>query len=314
MSFCDEVRKEIISKPIKEKHCKYAFLSGLIRGNGVLFTKDDKLGFEFSVKDEKTAYLLGEYFLELFNYELREIAVQNSKNKEKFIITLTEDNAEEILKTLKIIDEKDGNYIVVSEYPEELLDKECCKVAFIKGVFLSAGNCTLPNENKSSKTGYHLQISCSHSSFASILSDVLQKNRINVKISRNKGAYLVYLKSAEEISDFLAYIQAPVSVIKLTDTMVERTFINGVNRRKNCDLGNVNRQLDATIKQTNAINLIEKTIGIKNLKKDLQEVCFARLDNPEDSIIELSKKLNLSKSCINHRFRKIISIAEEIKE
>ncbi len=313
MSFGDRVKAEIISKPYKEKHCQLAFLSGLIRGSGVLFEKDGEFGFEFKISDENTAMLVSEYLYSCFNYEVREISARqdSSNKKDKFVITLIGDIAIEILLKLCILQKDGENLYLSSTYPSQILYKECCEKSFIKGLFVSSGSCTVPGKENST-TSYHLQISCSHSSFAGIISDILLKNKIHVKISRNKEKFLVYLKSAEEIKDFIAYLSAPVSVLKLTDLMVERDFTNGVNRRKNCDLGNVNRQLEAFYKQISAIEKIKKSKGLDFLKPDLLTVANARIDNPEDSIIDLAKKLGLTKSCLNHRLRKLIEISNEI--
>ena len=94
--------------------------------------------------------------------------------------------------------------------------------------------------------------------------------------------------------------------------MVNREFANNINRQKNCDLGNVNRQIEASAKQVQAIEKIEKIIGLDALKLDLREVAVSRLENPEETLIELADRLKISKSCLNHRLRKIVCIANEL--
>ena len=105
---------------------------------------------------------------------------------------------------------------------------------------------------------------------------------------------------------------APVSVLKLTDLMINRDISNNSNRQRNCDMGNASRQAEAVNKQLFAIEKIETTIGLETLTEDLMITAKARKDNPDDSMIELSEKLKVTKSCLNHRLRKIVCIAEEL--
>ena len=94
--------------------------------------------------------------------------------------------------------------------------------------------------------------------------------------------------------------------------MVSREFANNINRQKNCDLGNVNKQVEASAKQISAIDRIDKIVGLDTLKVDLRQVAFARKEFPEDTLNELAERLNLSKSCLNHRLRKLVCIADEL--
>ena len=96
------------------------------------------------------------------------------------------------------------------------------------------------------------------------------------------------------------------------DIMLEREIFNVSNRRKNCDLGNVQRQIDAQEKIIGAINRIERERGLDALKPELKETASARRAFPEDSLSELAARLSVSKSCLNHRLRKIAEIAEKL--
>ena len=315
MNFGETIKNEIVNKPIKDEVYKKAFLSGAIRGCGTIFLQDGEYGFELKVGEENAAMLLTDYFKEVFGYDVREIAVLQDKlnKKDKFILTFTGNFALKILAETGIIAENNGVVYVSNDLSKHIANDESWAKAFLRGIFISSGSCSVPDNARDKKTGYHLQIVFSHSASASMISDLLLKYGFSTKITRNRENYILYIKSAEEIKDFLAFIAVPVSVLKITELMVNRDFVNDINRRKNCDLGNVNRQLDATLKQTEAIKKIITFKGMDYLKEDLKTVAQARLDYPDDSITELSKRLNLSKSCINHRFRKIIEYAKEIK-
>jgi DNA-binding protein WhiA len=174
------------------------------------------------------------------------------------------------------------------------------------------GNCTVPTANDSVNTGYHLELSFSHYTPALQTSEKLAENNVITKITRRRESYIVYIKSAEEIKDFIAFLPAPVSVLKLTDLIINREIVNDSNRRKNCDLGNVSKQVEAAAKQISAIEKIEKTIGLESLKQDLALTAKARKEFSEDTLMELAERLDVSKSCLNHRLRKIVCIANEL--
>lgn len=314
MNFTEKIKSEILSKPLKEKHCRKAFIAGLIRGSGVLYEKDGELGLEFKAPDEQTAMALTNSFKLLFDYDIREVSVVEDRThkKDKFLLSISGNKAVEILTELEVLTEVDGEVAVNLNFYGALTEKECCLRAFIRGLFVSSGLCTLPTENGNSSTGYHLEIYFSSYVTALETSNKLAEYNVITKIVGRRGGYIVYIKSVEEIKDFIAFLPAPVSVLALTELMINREMKNISNRQKNCDLGNVNKQIEASAKQISAIDKIESTIGIESLKKELAEVALARKENPEETLNELAERLSLGKSCLNHRLRKIVAIANQL--
>lgn len=314
MSFTDKIKAEILSKQIRETHCKKAFIAGLIRGSGVLYEKDGELGVEFKAPDEQTAMTLTTAFSQLYDYEIREVSVKEDKQskKDKFYLNVNGKEAVDILIDLGVLVIDNDEVAVDLKFFGEITKKECCIKSFIRGLFVASGRCTLPNEKDSSSTGYHLEINFSHYSPALETSSKLAEFGILTKIVKRRDGYIVYIKSAEEIKDFLAFLPAPLSVLKITDLMVNREFANNINRQKNCDLGNVNKQVEASAKQIDAIKKISETIGLKELKPDLAQTAECRLEYPDDTLNELAERLMVSKSCLNHRLRKIVAIAKEL--
>lgn len=314
MNFGESIKQEILLKNIKERHCRKAFVAGIIRGTGKLYEKDGELGLEFSVADEQTAMLMTTTFRNLYNYEVREVSVEEDRlnKKDRFTLNVWGSQTEEILKSLGILVDNNGELAVNLKFYGDITEKECCLHAFIRGLFLSVGSCTVPSK-KDSSTGYHLEMVFSHYTPALETSEKLAEYNVLTKITRRRDSYIVYIKSAEEIKDFVAFLQAPVSVLKLTDLIIERELKNRSNRQKNCDIANVNKQVDAAAKQIQAIEMIENTIGLDGLKSDLRNTAIMRKENQDMSLNELAIELGISKSCLNHRFRKLIAIANEIK-
>ena len=313
MAFVDQIKNEILNKNIKERHCRKAFLAGLIRGLGSLYEGENGLGLEIKASNELVAMYITSSVRALFNYEIREVSVSEDKlnGKDKFYLSISGERVTQILTDLEILTESEGELAVNLKFYGALTEKECCLRSFIKGLFVAMGNCTVP-DNSESSTGYHLELSFSHYTPALETSEKLAQFNVLTKITRRRESFIVYIKSAEEIKDFLAFLPAPISVLKLTDLMINRELSNNSNRQKNCDLGNVNKQVEAAAKQIDAINKIKQTIGLDSLKPDLRATAVARVENSEETLAELSERLNVTKSCLNHRLRKIVAIANEL--
>lgn len=313
MAFIDSIKNEILNKNIKERHCRKAFLAGLVRGLGSLYEGENGLGLEIKASNEQTAMYITSAVRTLFNYDIREVSVSEDRlnGKDKFYLSISGERVTEILSDLEILTESDGELVVNLKFYGKLTEKECCLRSFIKGLFVAVGNCTVP-DNSESSTGYHLELNFSHYTPALETSEKLAQFNVLTKITRRRESFIVYIKSAEEIKDFLAFLPAPVSVLKLTDLIINRELSNNSNRQKNCDLGNVNKQVEAAAKHVDAINKIIETIGLESLKPDLRETAIARVENSEETLSELSERLNVTKSCLNHRLRKLVAIANEL--
>ncbi len=315
MNFSEQIKTEILSKPIKEDHCKRAFISGLVRGSGKLYADETEgLGVTFNAFSEQTAMLVVNYFEKLYDYEIREVSVSEDRlnKKDKFVLSVGGARAEEILSDLGILKKVDGETVVNLKMFSPFVSRECCVKSFVKGLFLSAGSCTLPSSSTGGNTGYHLEIVFSHYTPALETSETLNKYGVKTKILKRKDNYVLYIKSAEEIKNFTAFLQTPKAVLKITDLMINRELINDSNRRKNCDLGNLSRQIEAVSKQIEAIDKIKRANGLDELSAELKETALARVDYPEETLSELAERLSVSKSCLNHRLRKIVQIAKEI--
>ena len=316
MNFGEVIKKEILSKKNKDNHCKKAFLAGLIRGSGTLYEKDGEVQLSFKCYDEESSLSVSEYLQNLFGYSVREITISEDRlnKKEKFELVISGEMGIKVLTELEIFYEYDGDLAVNFDFYGTITEKECCFKSFLRGLFLSCGVCLVPDSgDNSTNTKYHLELVFSHPEPAAKTNGILHKNGILSKILRRKDNYVLYLKSAESIKDFIAFLGAPVSVLKLTDLLISKELINSANRRMNCDLSNVNKQVEASAKLLESIKVIEGSVGLNSLKDSLKQTALARKNYPDETLLELSERLNISKSCLNHRLRKIVEIANEIK-
>ena len=315
MNFGEEIKNEIFSKVLKDKPLMTAFLAGIVRSTGVLFEEDGRLGLYFTVVGEERAIKVSSLLEKLFGYQVREIDVKEDRlnKKDRFEMVISGDGAEEILSMLGIISVSGGETSVEYDFYGKAVNNTETLQAFVRGLFVGVGGCTVPDGSSESGTGYHLEMVFSHDVTAETMASRLSEYGIHGKIIRRKDSFVLYFKSAEAIKDFLAFLPVPKCVLKFTEIMVRREFINDVNRKKNCDLGNVTRQVNASLKITEAIETLKEKGIFDGLKQDLKETAEKKLAYPDDSYEELSERLNVTKSCLNHRFRKLQEIAEKAK-
>lgn len=179
--------------------------------------------------------------------------------------------------------------------------------ALTRGIFLGSGSVNNP-ENK-----YHLEIILSNKRNAQIVKGLLEKMQIHLKELERKNGYSLYIKEGEEISKFLAFIGANSSVLKFEEIRVIREIKNNVNRKVNCETANLNKTINAAVRQIEAIKKLKETGKFKNLSANLKEVANLRLENPDASLVELGQMLEnpIGKSGVNHRLNQLIELARE---
>lgn len=190
-----------------------------------------------------------------------------------------------------------------------LLEEECCRASFLRGVFFAGGSVTDPLKR------YHLELATSHLQVSRELEALLRDNGFPPKGVRRNGSYITYFKQSDQIEDFLTLIGAPVAAMSVMSAKMEKDLRNSVNRRLNCDNANLDKAVDAALEHTEAIRRLMDAGVLEQLSDRLQETAAARLENPELSLSELADSLNppVSKSCLNHRLRKLTGLARELR-
>ena len=180
----------------------------------------------------------------------------------------------------------------------------------IRQAFLESGSVNNPDKK------YHLEMIFKDKNKAEEIKQLLIDSNINAKIIKRAQNYVVYLKDGEEISNFLALIGANLAVIKFEEARVIKDTRNNINRILNCENANMDKIINASIVQINAIDYLIETGKINDLPKHLQEIAIIRKENPDVSLAELGKMLEepIGKSGVNHRLKRIIEIADSLKE
>ena len=132
------------------------------------------------------------------------------------------------------------------------------------------------------------------------------------KLIERKETFIVYLKTIDEITELLAIMGAEKAVEKITALAIEKEEKNNYNRKLNCEISNMSKQMGASAKQIKAVMKIDQVMGISELPDNLRVVAEARVKNKNLTLSELAEKLGLTKSCLNHRLRKIVEISENL--
>jgi DNA-binding protein WhiA len=186
-----------------------------------------------------------------------------------------------------------------------LLEEENARRAFIRGAFLASGSVSDPGKS------YHLELSTDHPSVHREMLALLTGADLEPKSCARGGNYITYFKQSGGIEDFLTLTGAPLSAMELMSRKIEKDLRNGVNRRVNCDTANLDKSVGAAVAQVEAIRALREGPGFEELPEKLRETAALRADHPELSLSELSLLFNpsISKSCLNHRLRKLVEIA-----
>lgn len=187
-----------------------------------------------------------------------------------------------------------------------LLEEEACVMAFCRGAFLAGGSVTDP------KKRYHLEMATNHFYVHREFQALLPELQLSPRETRRKANYLTYFKQSDAIATFLRRIGAPEAAQKVVQAKVDKSVVNGVNRQYNCDVANVDKAVAAAQTQIAAIRILRERGELEHLGEKLRETARLREENPELSLAELAASCDppVSKSCLNHRLRKLMELAQ----
>ncbi len=210
----------------------------------------------------------------------------------------------QLLADLGLIDAQTG--LVRHRIHDEMLEKECCRRAFVKGAFMSAGTVIDPRKN------YNLEIVTPYFRLSQDLQMLIERIGFPFKSVVRKSKYVLYIKNSDTISDFLSYLGAFKSQMELLNIKIEKEIRNDFNRTANSETANIVKTINASVEQIKAIEQVDKIFGLDSLQDDLREVALLRLKHKDLSLTELGKLTHppLSKSGVNHRLKKIMEMAK----
>ena len=308
MSFTIQIKEEI-TKSKTAKSEAIAELSAYIRNNGN-FLKDR---VTLTTENHFIVERVLEEIKDLFNIEIKEEVIENlnfSKN-ELYQITIMNKNTQ-LFENLGIRDEK-GKYLDV--VPNYIVGANEEIRSYIRGAFLANGSI---NDPKTSR--YHMEILSLQPEEAVFIQKLLNLFDLNAKILNREKGFMIYVKEAEKISDFLKIIGANNAVLYYENVRIYRDQKNIANRLNNCEQANMDKVFETANAQLKQIKLIEENDGVMLLDDKTQETLKYRKKYPEASLKELAEIISIetnkpiTKSGLNHRLRKIKELAEKFQK
>ena len=189
------------------------------------------------------------------------------------------------------------------------------KKAFLKGMFLACGSINDPKKNQ-----YHLEFLVKEEEDAKLIDDLLNSLKIKSKVLKRDREYMVYVKSSENISDFIKYLGAFNALFYFEDIRIYKDHKNMVNRLNNCEQANVERTLKSSKTILDNIKYLEDNDLLMLLDDRSKEIIEYKKKYPDTSLGELAEIItmetnkSITKSGINHHFRKINSLVKKAKE
>ena len=307
MSFTSNIKNEISNVEYSDSE-KMAELSAIL--NIGVKISDDK--FEIYNENVSVARRIYKLIKDIYHVNIEmDTSGVNSLRGNKLVLLSVSEKVDMILEDLCI--NKSGKRIYVPE--EYLVDEQKDKMAYIRGAFMMCGSI---NDPKTSR--YHAEFVIQNEDCANFLNNLLNELFLNSKVIKRDKNYMVYIKEAEKISDLIRMLNATTSLFYYEDIRIYRDHKNMTNRLNNCEQANVDKSLNASNEQLEMISKLRELIDFDLLDEKIQMICIYKEKYPESSMGELAEIISsetekpITKSCINHRFRKIKEMINSIEK
>jgi DNA-binding protein WhiA len=306
MSYTTRIKEEIASIE-NTKSEMIAELAGFIRNNGTIINDTIAL----TTENKKTVERIKNFIKTIYNIDLKVETKDNTNFSKKELVVMNIDtNVDAILKDIGYVDEN-GDFLMIP--PTYIVGANEEIRAYLRGVFLCCGSI---NDPKTSR--YHMELLISSPEEAVFVQKLLNIFDLNAKILNRDKGYMIYLKEAEKISDYIKILGANNAVMYFENVRIYREQKNQTNRLNNCEQANIDKVVATATVQLEQIRIIEETSSVDLLEDKTRETLEYRKKYPEASLKELSEIISLetgktiTKSGLNHRLRKIKELAERL--
>lgn len=306
MSFSEEVKKELYEQIPTSRHCQLAELAAYFWYIGQIKLVEKRFLLSYLTENEKLTKKVFTLIRKTFNIQ------KDSLIEVKGRLELSDEEAAySVLSALKVINNQgvfESSFD--SDKVNQLLNKGCCKRAYLRGAFLCGGSLTDPSK------GYHMEFVSRTKEQADFVVDILENFDIHAGCTLRKDRYISYIKDSSKIVDALNVMEAPLALMSMENERIIKEMRNSINRRVNCEAANINKTVNASTRQVEDIKYIISTKGIDYLPKPLRQMAEVRLENPDSPLKELGELMDppVGKSGVNHRLRKISQLADEIRD
>lgn len=308
MSYASEVKKELTGLQVHLDNAK-AELMALIRMNGSLGITNRNMILNVQTESPAIARRIYSLLKQFYQVE-SEIVVRRKmklKKNNQYVVRLRY-HAQEILSDLGILE----GFQIKEKVPMALLKDDLMIRSYLRGAFLAGGSVNNPETSR-----YHLEIYSLYEEHNEMIAQMINRYHLNARTTARRSGYIVYLKEAEKIAEFLQLIGATNGMLKFENIRIVRDMRNSVNRLVNCENANMDKVANASNRQIENIRLIDSMVGLDSLPEKLRAIAETRLAHQEVSLKELGVLVPggpISKSGVNHRLRKLNAYAEELRQ
>lgn len=313
MSFSANVKEELSRQLSSARHCQLAEMAAIISLCGrVQISAGERYGLKIHTENIAVARKYFTLVKKSFNINT-EISVRRNRafhNSCVYTAAVKEHkDAVRILQAVKLFDDDGEIREDMSVGGNVILQRSCCRRAFIRGAFLAAGSISDPAKS------YHFEIVCMTREKAEQLRDIIDTFGLDARIVKRKNNDIVYIKEGSQIVDILNVMGAHISLMDLENVRILKDMRNNVNRKVNCETANINKTVSAAVRQIEDIKYIMERRKLEELSEGLSEIARLRLAYPEAALKELGEMLtpSVGKSGVNHRLRKLSEIADRLR-
>lgn len=301
MSFSSEVKEELLAHNSGGRHCQIAELTALLLFAGVRMEPTVRIQTENFRVAKKISVLIYRLFRTDPEVRVRSYRGRRAVGVYELVVPSAE-LSKQICRACKLEQLSRVNQLVIQ--------KDCCKRAFLRGAFLVSGSVNSPEK------AYHFEVSCNYPELAEELQSLFQFFELEAKVVKRKKSYVVYLKEGTMIVDALNVMEAHRALMNMESVRVVKEVRNHTNRSVNCEVANLNKTISAARRQIEDIQYIRDYKGFAYLNDGLRQIAELRLEEPDLSLKELGERLEppVSKSGVNHRLRKLGEIAQELRD
>ena len=297
MSFSSDVKNELCRAVIDRPCCARAEIYGVLLYCNTFSSQEVRIITE----SESFAQRLPQLLERAFGLSFDRLP---APEEQKYIFQITDEE-----KLGSIIDDLgfDHRQSPVLHINFGILEEECCRGAFLRGVFLSGGSVMDPAKS------YHLEVATSHAQASRELQALLTDMGRKPKQVARGGYQVTYFKNSDQIEDMLTKMGAPISAMEIMNAKAEKELRNGINRRVNCEAANLDKAVDAAQEQLEAIRRLYELDRVEGLTAQLKETIILRETFPELTLSQLAEEFDppVTKSCLNHRLRKLVELSKQ---
>ena len=306
-SFSANVKDELLHQPDEARHCRIAEAAAMISMCGQLSDESER---KLEIHTENNAVARKYFTLLKKTFNISSIMsagyLPNRKKNRSYVLTVEgAERVDALLTACRLSENEEGLQLT----DELVIQKECCKRAFLRGAFLASGSVSDPVKT------YHFEIVCASAQKAELLCRILAHFEIAARVVQRKQHIVVYIKDSSQVMDVLGLMGATDSMMKMQNVQILKSIRNQANRSVNCDTANIRKALRASGRQIADIRLLQEAGVFEDLPETLREIAQLRVTFPEATLADLGEMLDepVGKSGVNHRLKKIAQIAEKWK-